>query len=61
VFKNYIIFSVLVGAITSVFGRLKIAVKTPSLGRGAIGCEVAGRGFAINTLTTTYVFNFVKL
>ena len=41
--------------------EMEIVTKTPSHGRGAVGYEVAGRGFAANACTTTCVSNLQKL
>lgn len=41
-----------------VFGRRELQLKFPPMGRGAVGLEVAGRGFAANARTTTCVLNF---
>ena len=37
---------VFVGDSTIFVRKMKITAKTPSLGKGAAACEVAGRGFA---------------
>ena len=40
--------------------KVGIASKIPSRGRGAVDCEMAGRGLATNAHETTYAFNFGK-
>jgi len=44
---------VLVGVVTIDVRNIEITAQTPSLGKGVMGCEVAGRGFAAVHLCET--------